>query len=145
MSKILVISSQIYKELAERQLSLCLEKVKQSDHNYHVEIISAGSYEIPAVINLYHQNDPFDAYIALGLLINNNLEHFDYVMWNIKTCFTHFALNNIIVGNGIISGKSIEELSEKLENQNPCLSGYTSAFNAIDCLLKLKNKLLSSI
>lgn len=143
MSKILVISSQIHRDLAERQLSLCLEKIKQSDYHYHVEIINAGSYEIPAVINLHHQHNPFDAYIALGLLINKNLDHFDYVMSNIKTCFTHFTLNNIIIGNGIISGESLEELSEKLESQNPCSSGYVSAFNAVDCLINLKNKLLS--
>ncbi len=141
MTKLLIISSNIHKELASIQLKYCLEIVKKSHHNYQVEIAEAGTYEIPFIINSYHQKKPFDAYIALGLILKTNLDHYDYIISHIKTCFTHFSLNNIAVGNGIISGKTLEELAIKINSQDPCISSYPSAFHAVDYLIKLKKNL----
>lgn len=141
MSRILIISSEIHKQLASEQLNLCLTLVKNAGYHYEVKLLQAGAYEIPFVINTYHQNKPFDGYIALGLILKTNLDHYDNIMSHIRYCFTQFALNNIIVGNGIISGSTIEELSEKVRGSNPCLSAYPSAFNAVDCLIKLRNEL----
>lgn len=62
-------------------------------------------------------------------------------MSHINTCFTQFALNNIIVGNGIISGSNLEDLSAKVNSLDPCLSAYTSAFNAVDYLIQLRNRI----
>lgn len=141
MSKILIISSEIHKQLASEQLDFCLMLVKNAGYDYQIELLRAGAYEIPFVINTYHQNKPFDGYIALGLILKTNLDHYDNIMSHIRYCFTQFALNDIVVGNGIISGSTIEELSEKLRSSNPCLSAYPSALNAVDCLIKLRNKI----
>ena len=144
MARILIISSNIHKELSPKQLASCLEVVKKLRYDYQVEILEAGTYEIPFVINAYHQRCPFDGYIALGLVLNTNPQHYDYIMSHIKLSFSHFALNNIIVGNGIISGSSIEELSNKISNLDPCISAYSSAVNAVDRLIKLKERLSTS-
>lgn len=142
MARILIVSSNIHKELSSTQLVNCLERIKKFDYDYQVEIIDAGSYEIPFVINSYHQQNSFDGYIALGLLLKSNAYHYDYITSHLKLCFSHFALNNIVVGNGIISGASIEELATKIASPDPCISGYSSAINAVDCLIKLKTKLM---
>lgn len=141
MSNILLISSNVHKQLAAEQLDLCLNLVKNANYDYQVESISAGTYEIPFVINAYHQTRSFDGYIALGLVLQADLNHYNNIMNHIRDCFTQFALNNIIVGNGIISGTTIEELGEKIRSSNPCLAAYLSAFSAVDCLIKLRNKL----
>ena len=141
MARILVISSHIHKELSPIQLAHCEGLLKKSSHDYQVEILAAGTYEIPFVINAYHQKKPFDGYIALGLVLNTNPSHYDYIMSHIKQSFSHFALNNIIVGNGIVSGSSAEELATKIDSPDPCLCAYPSAFNAVDCLIKLNAKL----
>lgn len=141
MSKILVLSSQIHQDLSSKQLTHCIKLVEQSDHDFQVEIVKAGTYELPFVINAYQRNNPFDGYIALGLVLTSNLNHYDYIMSHIKYCFTHFALNNVIVGNGIISGSSVEDLAEKIESQNPCLCAYPSAFQAVDYLIQLRKKM----
>ncbi len=140
MSKILVISSNVHKELSHKQLENCLALIKQSQHEHQVEILEAGSYEIPFVINTYHHNNPFDGYIALGLVMKTNLDHYDYIMSHIKNCFTQFAINHIAVGNGIITGSTLDELATKIDSQDPCQSAYPSAFKAVDSLIKLKNK-----
>jgi 6,7-dimethyl-8-ribityllumazine synthase len=141
MTKILIISSNIHKPLATRQLEHCLDIVKQSKHSYQVEIASAGTYEIPFIINSYHRDNPFDGYIALGLILKTNRDHFEYIMHHIQECFTSFALNHIPVGNGIISGGSFEELTEKVDSSDSCNSGYHSAFHAVDYLIGLQKKL----
>ncbi|KTD05242.1 6,7-dimethyl-8-ribityllumazine synthase [Fluoribacter gormanii] len=141
MPKILIISSGIHKDLASEQLGLCETLVKNAGYDYQVELLQAGAYEIPFVINTYHQQKTFDGYIALGLILKLNLDHYEHIMSHIRYCFTQFALNDVVVGNGIITGSTIEELSEHVRSSNPCLSAYPSAFNAVDCLIKLKSKI----
>ncbi len=138
MPKILIISSQIHEELSSKQLQSCLDLVKKSNYDYEVQVLNAGTYEIPFVINSYAKKKPFDAYIALGLVLKTNADHHDYIMSHIKHSFTHFALNDIIVGNGIISAPTINELAVKIASPDPCLSAYFSAYNAVDALLKIK-------
>lgn len=141
MPTLLLISSCIHKDLAAEQVQCCLELVKQAGYDYQIELLQAGTYEIPFVINAYHQKKSFDGYIALGLILKKDFEHYNNIMSHIRYCFTQFSLNNVIVGNGIISGATIEELSEKIRSPDPCLSAYPSAFNAVDCLIKLRSKI----
>jgi 6,7-dimethyl-8-ribityllumazine synthase len=138
MPKILIISSNVHKEISSRQLNYCLELIKKSPYDYAVEILEAGSYEIPFVISTYATKNPFDAYIALGLVLTTNSDHYDYIMSHIKSCFTHFALNDIAVGNAIVSGTTIDDLATKIDSPDPCLSAYPSAYKAVDCLIQLK-------
>lgn len=55
MAKILIISSCIHKELAALQLSNCIELVKDSNYEYQIESLQAGTYEIPFVINTFQK------------------------------------------------------------------------------------------
>lgn len=142
MSKILIISSHIHQQLAAKQLNHCLELVKKSPYEYQTEIVAAGTYELPFVIQAYHQHHPFDGYIALGLVLNKNRDHYDYIMSHIKTCFTQFALNHIAVGNGIITGSDIQELETNIDSSDPCLSAYPSAFRAVDYLIQLHHRMI---
>lgn len=141
MAKLLIISSNIHKELAPRQLAKCLELVKKTQHDYQIELLESGIYEIPFVINTWHQKSPFDAYIALGLVLKSNMDHYEYITSHVKNCLTHFALNNIVVGNGIISGISTDDLASKIDSPDPCISAYPSAVNAVNCLIKLRNNI----
>ena len=142
MTKILIVSSNIHKKLASEQLEKCLNIVKKSHHDYQVEIVEAGTYEIPFIINSYHHENPFDGYIALGLVLKSNIDHYHYIMSHIQECFTYFSLNNIAVGNGIISGANLEELAVKIDSQDPCLAAYQSAFYAVDYLIKFKQNMV---
>lgn len=141
MAKILVISSNIHKELALLQRQRCLELLSASTHDSYLELSSAGVYEIPFIIKTYQDKKPFDAYLALGLVLKKNCEHFDYIMSHIKESFSHFALNNIAVGNGIIVGETVDELREKIESDDPCVSAYPSACAAVDYLIRFRENL----
>ena len=62
MTKILIVSSNVHKKLSAEQLEKCLNIVKKSQHEYQVEIVEAGTYEIPFVISSYHRKNIFDGY-----------------------------------------------------------------------------------
>lgn len=144
MGKILILSSRVHENLAEKQLSHCLEVAKKSTHEIQIEKVAAGTYELPFVIQAYHKQNPFDGYIALGLVLKANLDHYEYIMSHIKTCFTQFALQNIAVGSGIITGIDLQDLANKIDNPDPCVSAYASAFQAVNYLINLMDEIEKS-
>ncbi|MDF1678632.1 MAG: 6,7-dimethyl-8-ribityllumazine synthase [Legionellaceae bacterium] len=139
--RILVVSSNVHQELSKKQLNKCLALIKKPHYHYEVETVNAGTYEIPFVIQTYHHTKPFDAYIALGLILKSNTYHYEYITQHINHCFTQFALAGIAVGNGIITGDSVEDLSASLDSDNPCLCAYPSAFKAVDYLIQLSHQI----
>lgn len=136
-AKILIVSSNYYPDLSAQQLANCLTLFKNSDYDYQVEIVEAGAYEIPAVIQYYQQHQPFDGYIALGLLLKGSTDHYEFIWEHIKECFIQFSLSGLMIGNGIISATSMELLKSRVENNERS----HEAFSAIDYLIRLKTKL----
>lgn len=140
MPEILIISSQVHQELSEKQLDKALALVEQSPYACQVQKIDAGSYEIPFVINKIHQKNPFDGYLALGLVIKKDSDHFAWIDRHLSHCFSHFALSGIAIGNGILYGQSVEDLDASLESQDPCVAKHLSAFQALDFLIPFQNR-----
>jgi 6,7-dimethyl-8-ribityllumazine synthase len=137
MSTILIVYSDYYKELAEIQLSQCIELLKPSKHAHAVEHVEAGCYEIPAVIRYYHQVQPFDAYIALGLLLQGSTDHYDFIWQHIKDCFTQLTLQGLFIGNGIISASHRDLMTERVMQGER----VHEAFRAVDYFVQLQKKL----
>jgi 6,7-dimethyl-8-ribityllumazine synthase len=137
--KILVVWSNYHKDLAQQQLDSCLQLLEASDYDYKVETVEAGSYEIPVVMQYYHHNDPFDGYIPLSLLLKGGTDHYEFIWEHVKECFIKFALDGLLMGNGIISAPTHDLLKSRVE------SGERSkeAFNAVDYLIRFKDKLLN--
>ena len=134
---ILVVWSNYYGELAKKQLDSCIKLLEQSNYHYEVETVNAGCYEIPAVIQRFHHLKPFDGYIPLGLLLKGSTDHYEFIWEHIKECFIQFALNDICLGNGILSALSKEALVKRINN----CERVEEAFSAVDYLIKLKQKL----
>ncbi len=133
-SKILVVWSNYHKGLAEQQLESCLCLLRQSDYEFKVETVEAGSYEIPSVIQYYHKHNPFDGYIPLSLLLKGGTDHYEFIWEHVKDCFIKFTMDGLMIGNGIISAPNRELLISRVE------SGERSqeAFNAVDYLIRFK-------
>lgn len=135
--KILVLWSNYYEQLAEKQLESCLAILKKSPYQYNVEKVEAGTYEIPAVINYYHQRDSYDGYIPLSLLLKGSTDHYEFIWEHVKECFIKFSLDGLMFGNGIITAPTMEILTARVENGER----VQEAFNAIDYLLKFKERM----
>ncbi len=136
-SNILVVWSNYHKELAEKQLAGCEKLLQQSEYDYKVETVAAGSYEIPVVIEAYHHTNPFDAYIPLGLLLKGSTDHYEFIWEHLKECFIRFALEGILLGNGIISAPTQALLESRVNNGERT----QEAVNAVKYLLQLKSRL----
>ena len=98
-NKILVIWSNYYTDLAQQQLDSCLELLNKSEYEYTLEVVDAGTYEIPAVIRHYQQTNPYAGYITLGLLLKGSTDHYEFIWEHIKECFIKFALDGVLIGN----------------------------------------------
>jgi 6,7-dimethyl-8-ribityllumazine synthase len=135
-SKILVVWSNYYGDLAEQQLKSCVQLLEQSDYAYTVETVSAGTYEIPVVMQYYHQHEPFDGYIPLSLLLKGSTDHYEFIWEHVKECFIRFALDGLLLGNGVISAPNHDIIRERVENGER----VKEAFMAIDYLIKFKQR-----
>lgn len=135
-SNVLIVWSNYYKDLAEKQLEICLSKLKRYDYNYQIETVEAGTYEIPTVIQHYRNSNPFDGYLPLSLLLKGRTDHYEFIWEHVKECFIQFALEGLVLGNGIISAPSMDILQERVENGER----VDEAIHAIDYLIRLKNK-----
>jgi 6,7-dimethyl-8-ribityllumazine synthase len=135
MSTILIVWSNYYPNLSQKQLECCLNKLRNYHYSYELETVQAGSYEIPAVIQHYHQVRPFDGYLPLGLLLKGKTDHYTFIWEHIKECFIRFSLGGLSLGNGIISAPNRAILEERVENGER----IQEAINALDYLIRLKN------
>lgn len=137
MSNILIVWSNYYGDLAQKQLEICLNKLKSYDYSYQIETVEAGTYEIPAVIQHYHRTQPFDGYLPLSLLLKGKTDHYEFIWEHVKECFIKFALDGLTIGNGIISAPDMNALQERVENGERT----QEAINAVDYLIRFKNKI----
>ncbi len=135
-AKILVVWSNYYEDLAKKQLESCLRLLNQSEYQYTVETVEAGTYEIPAVIQYYHHNNPYDGYLPLGLLLKGSTDHYEFIWEHVKECFITFAMEGLMIGNGIISSPSMDVMRARVENNER----IEEAFRALDYLIRLKEK-----
>lgn len=135
-NKILVVWSNYYKDLAKQQLDRCLQILDKSEYEYTVETVEAGTYEIPVVMQYVHRHHPYDAYLPLGLLLKGSTDHYDFIWEHVKECFIKFAMDGLLLGNGIIAASSRELMVQRVQNH----SRVEEAVQAIDYLLRMKAK-----
>lgn len=136
-NNILVVWSNYYKDLAEKQLASCCRLLDNSPYDYQVETVEAGTYELPSVIRAYHEKQPFDAYLTLGLLLKGSTHHYEFIFEHVKACFVQFAMNGLLLGDGIIYSPSMDLMVERVNNEER----VAEAYRAVDYLLRLKAKL----
>lgn len=131
---ILVVCSNYYPKLAEMQLARCVSALDALPYAFEVEMVQAGTYEIPAVIRHFHHTRPFDAYISLGLLLKGHTDHYQFILEHVKACFIQFALDGILFGDGNVYAPTEELLEARVADGERVME----AVRAVDYLLRLK-------
>lgn len=132
--KLLVVWSNYYHDLAQQQLATCETLLAGCAYDYAIERVEAGTYEIPAVIHHYQQTKPYDGYLPLGLLLQGSTDHYDFIWQHVKECFIRFALDGVLIGNGIIAAPTMALLTERVRHGERVQEAYL----ALDYLLGLK-------
>ena len=141
--KILIVSSNYYPLLAKQHLDACLGLLDAANASYpftySIEIVEAGTYEIPAVIQYFHRHQPFDGYLPLSLLLKGETDHYEFIWEHIKESFIRFAAEGILMGNGIITAPTMSILESRVADKSRAIE----ALNALDYLLQLKKRIAS--
>lgn len=138
-SKILVAWSNYHKDYSRQQLESCVKLLRASDYDFDVEEVKAGTYELPTVMQYFHKHKPYDAYIPLSLLLKGATDHYEFIWEHVKDCFIKFAMDGMLIGNGIISAPTKELMISRIENGERS----REAFDAVDYLIKFKKGLLN--
>jgi len=136
--RVLILWSNYYEALAEQQRDICQAQLSDYDFDAQFETVEAGTYELPAVIQHFRQHQPYDAYLPLSLLLQGSTDHYAFIWEHVKDCFKDFAMDGVLLGNGIISAPTKEILRERVANGERT----HEALEAIDYLTRLKRRLL---
>ncbi len=101
MKKVLIVSSNYYKDIADKMLKKSIEILNKNKINHKI-IKVPGVFEIPVTISKYIKK--YDAIIALGCVIKGETPHFEFI--SIATTLEIMKLsvkNKKPIGNGVIT------------------------------------------
>ena len=116
MKKILIVSSNYYKEISYH-LVLNAKKTFVNT-NFKLSILEVpGAYEIP--IGIKRNIKKFDGFIALGCVIKGQTPHFDLICNSIFSSILNLSTNyNKPIGNGIITALNLNQAKQRSININ---------------------------
>jgi 6,7-dimethyl-8-ribityllumazine synthase len=103
VTKILIISANFYQDISKMLIKGAIEELQHNDIDYELIEIS-GSLEIPAIISMAKKSNQFDGFIALGVIIRGNTDHYDYVCNEVMRGINDLAMNqNLAIGNSVLT------------------------------------------
>ena len=98
--KILIVSSNYYKDISKNLLSSAIESLKEKAEIKIIEV--PGSFEIPVIIS--KNISEYDGFIALGCIIKGETPHFNFISQSITNAIMDLSVNfKKPIGNGIIT------------------------------------------
>ncbi len=139
MKKILVVSGNFYRELADELLKGAIAKLRS--HAYEYDTIEVpGALEIPQAIRYGIESGKYDGYIALGTVIRGETAHYDVVAGESSRALMDLALEHQApIGNGILTVETRDQAWARasVDKKNK----GADAANAAIALFELKSKI----
>ena len=137
--KLLIISGNFYRELADEMLKGATAALKAAGYGYDSFEVP-GALEIPQAIRYGIESGNYGGYIALGTVIRGETAHYDVVAGESSRALMDLSLQHQApIGNGILTVETSDQawararVSEKNKGAD--------AANAVIALLELKAKL----
>ena len=121
IKKILIVTSDYYKNVSEGLIKGSTDFIKQQDSLYegikiNFEIKKApGAFEVPYIINQFKSS--YDAFLAFGCIIRGETYHFEVISNEVTRKIMDLSINlNKPIGFGILT---CENLDQALERSDP--------------------------
>ena len=127
MKKVLIVTSNYYKNISSKMLKNSIELIIKNNLKYRI-INVPGVFEIPVTISKNIRN--FDAFIALGCVIKGETPHFDFI-----SNATTLAIMNLSVdskkpiGNGIITCLNIKQAKARYKKGKEAVQAVISVIS----------------
>tara|TARA_B100001121_G_C18451267_1_gene508625 strand:- start:228 stop:653 length:426 start_codon:yes stop_codon:yes gene_type:complete len=135
MKKILIVSSNYYKDITKNLILNSKSKLISS--NFNTEILEVpGVHEIPIAIRKNIKK--FDGFIALGCVIKGQTPHFDLICFSTFNAIMNLAINfNKPIGNGIITALNLNQARQRsLKKSSKRPNKGLEAANAVISIFK---------
>ena len=126
--KILIVSSNYYKDISKNLLRSAIEILKENAETKIIEV--SGSFEIPVIIS--RNISKYDGFIALGCIIKGETPHFNFISQSITNEIMKLSVDfKKPIGNGIITS---------LNKDQALVRSYKKGIEAAEATLTVLDK-----
>jgi 6,7-dimethyl-8-ribityllumazine synthase len=115
LARFLIVEARFYGHLNDMLVAGAGAALKASGHEYEVMVVP-GALEIPGAIALVSEDDRFDGFVAIGVVIRGETYHFEIVAGESARGIMALTMDGIPVGNGILT---VENEAQALVRADP--------------------------
>jgi 6,7-dimethyl-8-ribityllumazine synthase len=138
MANILIVEARFYDHLNDMLLAGARAAIEAAGHS-HETVTVPGALEVPGAIVLAEENQRYDAYVALGVVIRGETYHFEIVSNESARGIMALTMDGIPIGNGILT---TEDEAQAIRRADPAqLNKGGGAAEAAIAMLALKQRL----
>jgi 6,7-dimethyl-8-ribityllumazine synthase len=102
-ARILIVEARFYDALIDELTSGARAVIEAAQAEYEIVAVP-GALEVPGAIALAAEAaDPYDGYVAIGVVIRGETSHYDIVAGESARGIMELTLDGLCIGNGIVT------------------------------------------
>ncbi|MEO6247939.1 MAG: 6,7-dimethyl-8-ribityllumazine synthase [Sphingomicrobium sp.] len=137
MAHVLIAEARFYAQLNDMLIAGARAAIEAAGHT-HETVTVPGALELPGTLAIASENDRFDAFVALGVVIRGETWHFEIVAGESARGLMALTMDGIAVGNGILT---VENEAQAIARADPAQGDKGGdAAKAALVLLELKSR-----
>ena len=102
MAHLLIAEARFYAHLNDMLLAGARAAIEAAGHT-HETLTVPGALELPGTLAIAAENDRFDAFVALGVVIRGETYHFEIVTGESARGIMALTMDGVAIGNGILT------------------------------------------
>ena len=102
MAHVLIAEARFYAHLNDMLLAGARAAIEAAGHT-HETVTVPGALELPGALAIASENDRFDAFVALGVVIRGETYHFEIVAGESARGLMALTMDGVAIGNGILT------------------------------------------
>ena len=117
--KVCIVVSEFYSDLSDDFLANCTSYLQEKGIKTIKVVTVPGCFEIPFTINKIFKDKYFDAYIALGILIKGETNHYEYISNAVSNAIMDLNLNlSVPVIFGVLTCENREQVKKRVSKND---------------------------
>ena len=115
MAHFLIVEARFYDHLNDMLVAGARGALESAGHSAEV-ITVPGALEIPGAIALAHESERYDGFVAIGVVIRGETNHFEIVAGESARGIMALTMDGIAIGNGILT---VEDEQQAIVRADP--------------------------
>ena len=118
-ARVLIVEARFYDALIDELANGARMVLDAAEVAYDVVAVP-GALEVPGAIAIAAEaSDPYDGYVALGVVIRGATSHYEIVAGELARGLMELTLDGLCIGNGIITVENEEQAWERARRSEP--------------------------